>query len=196
MRNVEVREIQGYLGTRAAAEELAVSVGTVQKLVEDGHLEGWKTLGGHRRISKNSIDEFKKKNNIKYSKRHSVGGGVVIFSGVKDSNISVFDAISEKYADNFKFIKYSSLLEVLVSFRILEPLILIVDLNIGDAGDLEVIRMMCSMKSSSNVKCILFSGRDDRCLEKEAADIPGLHYLSKSINYEWLDGFFVSMLIY
>jgi excisionase family DNA binding protein len=44
-----------YCGTSYAAKLLNLSVGTVQTLVEKNELEAWKTQGGHRRISIQSI---------------------------------------------------------------------------------------------------------------------------------------------
>lgn len=43
------------VGTKEAAELLRVSVATVQKMVERGDLEAWRTEGGHRRIPVHSI---------------------------------------------------------------------------------------------------------------------------------------------
>lgn len=44
-----------YLTTRDAAGLLGVSVGTVLNMVERGHLDAWRTEGGHRRINMNSV---------------------------------------------------------------------------------------------------------------------------------------------
>ena len=41
---------QQYLSTRQSAKMLQVSLGTAQKMVEEGDLIAWKTRGGHRRI--------------------------------------------------------------------------------------------------------------------------------------------------
>jgi len=45
-----------YLTTREAAARLGVSVRTVQLWVENGILEAWKTSGGHRRVSYESVE--------------------------------------------------------------------------------------------------------------------------------------------
>jgi len=42
--------------TRAAAELLGVSLRTVQLWVERGALTAWKTIGGHRRVLRSSVD--------------------------------------------------------------------------------------------------------------------------------------------
>jgi excisionase family DNA binding protein len=44
--------------TREAAKKLNVALSTVQTWVESGHLEAWKTPGGHRRIPLSSIDKL------------------------------------------------------------------------------------------------------------------------------------------
>ncbi len=45
-----------FVGTKDAAALLGISVSTVQKLVETGVLEGWRTNGGHRRIPMSAIE--------------------------------------------------------------------------------------------------------------------------------------------
>ena len=49
-----------YYNTREVAEMLALSRGTVQKMVEQGKLQAWKTSGGHRRILGSSVESFLK----------------------------------------------------------------------------------------------------------------------------------------
>jgi excisionase family DNA binding protein len=49
-------EGQRFVGTKDAAALLGMSVSTVQKLVETGVLEGWRTNGGHRRIPMSAIE--------------------------------------------------------------------------------------------------------------------------------------------
>ena len=44
------------IGTQEAARRLGVSVRTIQLWVERGTLDAWKTPGGHRRISAESVD--------------------------------------------------------------------------------------------------------------------------------------------
>jgi len=46
---------EDYCGTTYAAKLLGLSVGTIQTLVEKAELQAWKTQGGHRRISMQSI---------------------------------------------------------------------------------------------------------------------------------------------
>ncbi|UOA10349.1 excisionase family DNA-binding protein [Methylobacter sp. S3L5C] len=49
-----------YYNTREVASMLGLSRGTVQKMVEDGTLQAWKTSGGHRRILGSAVENFLK----------------------------------------------------------------------------------------------------------------------------------------
>ena len=47
-----------FLTTREAAKALGISLRTAQVWVENGQLDAWKTEGGHRRISRNSVQRL------------------------------------------------------------------------------------------------------------------------------------------
>ena len=47
-----------YLSTAAAAQMLGLSTTLIQNLVDKNELQGWKTRGGHRRISLQSINDY------------------------------------------------------------------------------------------------------------------------------------------
>jgi excisionase family DNA binding protein len=53
-----------YVGTSFAAKMLNLSVGTVQKLVNEGNLTAYMTSGGHRRISYDSVVKYGQRNKI------------------------------------------------------------------------------------------------------------------------------------
>ena len=51
-------KLSQFLSTAEAARMLGLSTTLVQSLVDQGELKGWKTRGGHRRISMESILEY------------------------------------------------------------------------------------------------------------------------------------------
>jgi excisionase family DNA binding protein len=53
-----------YCGTSYAAKLLNLSVGSIQSLVEKNELFAWKTQGGHRRISLQSIYQYQSRANL------------------------------------------------------------------------------------------------------------------------------------
>ncbi len=56
MESMEIKKT--FCTTREAAVLLGVSVGTVQLWVETGVLSAWKTVGGHRRVMRDSVDRL------------------------------------------------------------------------------------------------------------------------------------------
>jgi excisionase family DNA binding protein len=46
------------LSTSQAARELGVSLGTVRRWADLGHLSAYRTPGGQRRFSRDQLDEF------------------------------------------------------------------------------------------------------------------------------------------
>lgn len=57
-RVAELQAQQEFCSTRQAADILGLAPGTVQKMVEKGTLEAWRTEGGHRRISVASLAQL------------------------------------------------------------------------------------------------------------------------------------------
>lgn len=53
------RNTPEFISTAAAAQMLGLSTTMVQSLVDKNELQGWKTQGGHRRISMQSIQNYK-----------------------------------------------------------------------------------------------------------------------------------------
>lgn len=53
-----VNSLKKFCTTRQAAELLGVSVTTAQNWTESGLLDSWKTEGGHRRITRASVDRL------------------------------------------------------------------------------------------------------------------------------------------
>jgi len=51
-------KVPQFLSTAEAARMLGLSTTLVQTLVDQGELKGWKTRGGHRRISLDSIQDY------------------------------------------------------------------------------------------------------------------------------------------
>lgn len=54
----EYQSSTDFLTTREVAERLGLSLGTVQKMVEQGELIAWKTSGGHRRVRLDSVAHY------------------------------------------------------------------------------------------------------------------------------------------
>ena len=55
---------QNYISTSQAARMLGLSVGTVQRMVQNGAFKAFVTHGGHRRILSSSLDDYCKQHGL------------------------------------------------------------------------------------------------------------------------------------
>ncbi len=58
---------QNYYSTSQAAKVLGLSVGTVQRMVQNGVFKAFVTHGGHRRILSTSLNEYCQKQGVSTS---------------------------------------------------------------------------------------------------------------------------------
>lgn len=157
------------LTTREASVLLGVSLRTVQLWVEAGVLNAWKTQGGHRRISAESVEKVLAErdniSNLKWNKRQNQSG-----TQHKDNVLNVLIAEdNEVYRDLLEF--YFNNLDVpvnltfvsdgfecLISLGKLLPDIIITDLNMPKISGFDLIRHLASCETYDNVEIIALTG--------------------------------------
>ena len=132
-----------YCGTSYAAKMLDLSVGTVQSLVEKGELVAWKTQGGHRRISIQSVRDFQRRNNY-ITKSHLVSGQRLKVMVVEDEDLT-----RQMLSDHFQQWDlpldpsfFSSAMTALLDWPQLQPQVLITDLRMPGLDGFELIRTL------------------------------------------------------
>ena len=70
-----------YLTTRQVAKILGVAVRSVQSWVEQGKLEAWKTPGGHRRITRQSVESLQMERSLTRGRSKSAIVEIFVLSG-------------------------------------------------------------------------------------------------------------------
>ena len=119
----------GYCGTSYAAKMLGISVGTVQGLVEKNELKAWKTHGGHRRISLQSVQDYQRRHNlIPASLMHGEERLRVLV--VEDEAVIrvMLQHQFDQWALPLDVVMYSSAMEALVDMPSLQPQVLLTKL--------------------------------------------------------------------
>ncbi len=157
------------LTTREAGVLLGVSLRTVQLWVEAGVLNAWKTQGGHRRISMESVEQVLAErdniSNLKWNKRQNQSGsqhkGNVLNVLIAEDN-EVYRDLLEFYFNNLNvpvnqtFV--SEGLECMISLGKLLPDIIITDLNMPKISGFDLIRHLASCETYDNVEIIALTG--------------------------------------
>jgi excisionase family DNA binding protein len=157
------------LTTREAAEMLGVSLRTVQLWVEAGVLSAWKTQGGHRRVSMESIEKVLSEreviSNLKSNSRRRLAS-----SKNTASTLSVLIAEdNEVYRDLLEF--YFENIDIPVNLTFVEdgfeclislgkqlPDIIITDLNMPKISGFDLIRHLVSDDTYNHLEIIALTG--------------------------------------
>lgn len=157
------------LTTREASVLLGVSLRTVQLWVEAGVLNAWKTQGGHRRISAESVEQVLAErdniSNLKWNKRQNQSGshhkGNVLNVLIAEDN-EVYRDLLEFYFNNLNvpvnLTFVSDGFECLISLGKLVPDIIITDLNMPKISGFDLIRHLASCETYDNVEIIALTG--------------------------------------
>ena len=157
------------LTTREASVLLGVSLRTVQLWVEAGVLNAWKTQGGHRRISTESVDKVLAErdniSNLKWNKRQNQSGsqhkGNVLNVLIAEDN-EVYRDLLEFYFNNLEVAVnltfVSDGFECLISLGKLVPDIIITDLNMPKISGFDLIRHIATCETYDNVEIIALTG--------------------------------------
>lgn len=147
-----------YLTTRNAAKLLGISVRTAQQWVERGKLEGWKTDGGHRRISHTSVlVALKARERLVDEAKANYSMPVLIVED--DVNlIRLYKHHMERWPFAVTVFTAPNGYEALVLVGEVKPLFLVCDLRLPGVNGFQIVRALCDMAKFKNMGIVVVSG--------------------------------------
>ncbi|MDZ4100986.1 MAG: response regulator [Hydrogenophaga sp.] len=183
-----------YCGTFYAAKLLGLSVGTVQSMVERGELEGWKTKGGHRRISMKAIHAYQEEHGLKPA-HMSVSDPFVRVLVVDDDEHTreMMTNLIGSWKLSVDCTVMSSAMEALIDIHNLRPDVLFTDLNMPGVDGLALLRTLRANPTFENLVMVAVTG----LTPEEVAERGGLPehtvLVEKPVNTQWLQGFVTAL---
>lgn len=185
----------GYCGTSYAAKLLRVSVGTVQNLVESNSLKAWKTQGGHRRISLQSIQEYQLSHDLKPSPWYSSDAKLRVLVVEDDENTRLmYQAYFDRWVLPLDVVMYASAMEALLDMPNMQPQVLLTDLNMPSMDGFHFIKTLREHKLFANLPIIAITGLSKQQIEERGGLPSEVQLLEKPIDMEWLRGFFDALI--
>lgn len=186
----------GYCGTSFAAKLLNVSVGTIQNLVESGRLRAWKTKGGHRRISLQSVKEYQISNKLESATFYSSGSKLRVIVVEDDENTRLmYQAFFDRWSLPLDLTMYASAIEALIDMPAMRPQILLTDLNMPKIDGFKFLKTLREHRLFSNLPIIVMTGLSDEQIQERGGVPHEVQLLRKPIDMEWLRGFLEALII-
>lgn len=184
-----------YCGTSYAAKLLNLSVGSVQSLVEKNELLAWKTQGGHRRISIQSIYQYQNRANLS-PKAQSHNGKYLRVMVVEDdvNSRAMYQAHFDSWDLPIDAVMQVSAIEALLDIPVVKPQVLMADLRMPGIDGVEMLRQLSAHPQFTKMSVIVITGLSDDEIAAYGELPAGTHVLRKPVDMGWLKGYFQAML--
>jgi len=159
--------LRAECSSRDAATLLGVSVSTIQQWVDSGELTAWKTVGGHRRISRESVDRMLNKTSgagttaddpVEQTQRERIR--VLVVEDDADL-LSLYEAMMTGWDLPLDIFTAENGFEGLVEVGRLQPDILLTDLNMPGLDGIRMIKTLCQDQQPAGMKIIVITGMDE-----------------------------------
>ena len=185
----------GYCGTSYAAKMLGISVGTVQGLVEKNDLKAWKTQGGHRRISLQSIQDYQRRHNLAPASMLQGEDRLrVLVVEDDESTRLMLQANFDHWGLPLDAVMYSSAMEALLDMPSLHPQVLLTDLKMPNVDGFEFLKTLSTHTLFSNLAVVVMTGMSAEDVRAKGGLPDGAQLLQKPIDMDWLRGFFDALM--
>jgi len=176
-----------FVSTKQAAVKLGVSVGTVQKMVENQILQAWKTAGGHRRISLSSLIEYLKKINVT-----PLSLNLTIYIVEDDINTAkLYEKTIKSWDMPVETVNCASGIECVYELSKNIADLIITDLKMDRMNGFELIKLLKSTPKFKDISTLVVTGLDiDEVKNLLPANIP---ILKKPIPFHEIHGFVTAL---
>jgi excisionase family DNA binding protein len=172
-----------YCSTKEAAAVLGVSHRTVQLWVESGTLQAWRTAGGHRRITLESVNRLVEGRRIAIAAHAPPPVAPVAFASstrrvlVVDDDplmLRLYELEMAGWGMDLNVVKANNGFEALIRIGEERPDLLVSDLNMPGMDGFRMIRTLREDSGSAGMSMIVVSGLDRATIKAMGlpADIP------------------------
>lgn len=184
---------EDFCGTFYAAKLLGVSVGKVQGLVEKGQLQAWKTKGGHRRISMQSIRDYQRENGLPEISDHTTELRVLVVDDDQPT-LETIKAYFEKWEFPLDLTVMTSAMEAMIDISSLKPDLLLTDLKMPGVDGFELLRTLRKNPGFSSTILVAMTGLSAHEIQARGGLPTSTIIMRKPLEMNWLNGFATGLI--
>lgn len=194
----QLSQTTAYCTTREAAQMLGISLRTAQLWVESGQLEAWKTEGGHRRISRVSVQRLLNGelpvSLVATPARQALGRLKVLI--VEDDNIllKLYKAMLASWSLPIEIITAGNGIEGLILIGRDAPDLMITDLSMPGMDGFQLIRSLASSTLRAGMEIVVVTGLDAADIESRGGLPSDVRTFTKPVPFDRLRTIVTSLL--
>jgi excisionase family DNA binding protein len=175
-------ERDAVITTREAADLLGVSLRTVQQWVEQGALQAYRTVGGHRRVVRASVERL-----LSQRRTEVEGRTFRVFIAEDDPDlVKLYQMVITSWKLPLEISIANDGFRALMEIGTLKPDFLILDLSIPGMDGFALIRTLRSMPDLENTDIVTVSGMTPEDIEAKGGLPESVLLLPKPIPFDQL----------
>lgn len=176
-----------YISTTDAAKMLGVSTVTVQQMVEASKLDAWKTAGGHRRITLDSVNKILNKN----SSALPPAEGVLLLYIVEDDTtlLKGYEKLLRQFNLALDIRVFDNGLDAMFQIGVRFPDVLLLDLELPFIDGYELLNRLDSHNSLLNQHIIVITGLSDAEVKDKLSRFSSVSVIQKPPAPAFLEGY-------
>ena len=180
----------GVCTTSEAARLLGVSATTVQVMVERGELIAWKTRGGHRRVSRASIEALRLTRQVDARARRAEGRAAALLVVESDGAARRrIEAAVTAWSRPVRLLWAVDAFEALIQLERHRPDVLLTELRAAPIDGFEFLRRLRAVPEYRSTAIVVATGLDDDDLQARGGLPPGTVRYSAPVPLDTLRGF-------
>lgn len=177
-----------FCTTREAAQQLGVSLRTAQLWVESGLLEAWKTEGGHRRISRASVEKLLADKGPEFIAAAESEGGQLRVLVVEDDNalLKLYRLRLESWCLPLSLSLASNGYEALMRIGRERPDLMILDLNLPGIDGFRMLQTLACSPFREGMEIVVVTGLSEDAIADRGGLPGGVKLLPKPVPFDCL----------
>ena len=170
--------------TKQAAELLGVSLRTAQLWVESGVLAAWKTAGGHRRISRESVETLLQEKHRALGAESDESPFRILIVEDEPDILKLYQLAIKSWGLPVEIYTAENGIEGLLRLGQFRPSVLITDLLMPSMDGLEMIRMLRTDPENKDMTIIVVTTLNPDEIQERGGLPDGAGLFSKPIPFE------------